>query len=271
MEVGESMEVLEDVSLVQARRISPNLVRGVSLLVVILCWEIFGRRINPLFMSYPSAIAVAFVNTAVSGDLLKAVIQSAQSLIIGYVAAGALGIIVGLLMGKYKMIEYAIDPYMNALYSTPLIAFIPLIILWVGLGLQAKIILVFILSFFPVLINTYIGVRDVSKTLIEVGKAFVASEKQIFIKIILPATVPYVMGGLRLAVGRAIIGMVVAEFFTAISGLGAMIITYANFFKTDYLFVPIIVLMIMGVGLTELVKLAERKIAPWKETERAIQ
>lgn len=251
------------------RDLNPNVYRIVSLILVCVIWEIFGRRVNPVFMSYPSAIFLAFIQTVISGELWQALLSSSQSFIIGYGVAAIIGIPLGLAMGGYRRVEYMIDLYINALYATPLIAFIPLIILWVGLGLTAKVVVVFITAFFPILINTFIGVRNVSQSLIEVGKAFVANERQIFTKIILHAVVPYIMGGLRLGIGRAIVGMVVAEFFTAITGLGAMIVSYANSFKTDYMFVPIIVLMVMGMGLTEAVKYAEKKIAPWKETERA--
>jgi ABC-type nitrate/sulfonate/bicarbonate transport system permease component len=141
--------------------------------------------------------------------------------------------------------------------------------LWVGLGVTAKIVVVFLLAVFPILINTYIGVRNVSRDLVELGEAFCANERQIFTKIVIPDTVPFIMAGLRLAVGRALIGMVVAEFFTTLSGLGSLIVTSANFFRTDKLFVPILVLAVLGIGLTELVGWLERKVAPWKESQRA--
>lgn len=222
------------------QQVSPAPVRLLSLAVVLTAWEVFGRQVNPLFMSYPSAIAVAAVNMIASGELWKALLSSAQSLVTGFVLAALVGIPLGLLMGRYRLVEYALDIHVNALYATPLVAFIPLIMLWFGLGLNAKIVVVFLLTIFPVLINTYVGVRNVSRSLIEVGEAFCAGEWQIFTKIVAPATVPFIMAGLRLGVGRAIIGMVVAEFFTAITGLGALIVTAANFFQTDRLFVPIL-------------------------------
>lgn len=254
-----------------ARPKGPNalLIRSISLTIALVLWEIFGRQVDPIFMSHPSAILKAFFFLLSSGDLVKASVSSFQSLFLGYAAAAVFGIPFGLLMGRYRIFEYAVDTYVSALYSTPLVAFIPLIILWMGLGFPAKLTVVFIMTVFPVLINTYIGVRNVSGSLIEVGHAFCAGEAQIFTKIVLPATVPFIMAGLRLAIGRAIIGMVVAEFFTAITGLGAIIVNSANFFKTDRMFVPIIELMLLGVLLTQAVAWAERRIAPWKESERA--
>ena len=154
-------------------------------------------------------------------------------------------------MGSNRRFEYAVDPFINALYSTPNVALIPLIILWLGLGLTPQ--------------DRYrvpdrvlsdrgfdlAGVKNVSGALVEIGRAFGLNGVQILRKIILPGSVPFIATGIRLAVGRAVVGMVVAEFFTAISGLGGMIIKYSNKFETDRMFVPIIVLAIFGVVLTE--------------------
>ena len=251
------------------RRIHPNVVRGVSIAVALVLWEIFGRQVNPLFMSYPSAIVAAAFNLLQTGELEAAFAESAKALILGFLAAAVVGIALGLLMGRYRMVEYALDPYVNALYATPLVAIIPLVILWLGLGFNAKLFIVFIMTLFPILINTATGVANVGQSLVDVALAFAANERQVFTKIILPASLPYIMAGLRLGIGRAIIGMVVAEFFTAITGLGAMIVKYGNFFKTDDMLVPVLILMALGVVLTELLKRAETVIAPWKETERA--
>ena len=130
----------------------------------------------------------------------------------------------GLLIGRYRVVDAATDWLINALYATPLVAVTPLVILWLGLGDLTKLFIVTILAVFPVLINTAAGVRNVPQALIDVSTAFAANERQVFLKIILPSAVPYMMTGLRLGIGRAILGMVVAEFFTAITGLGALIV-----------------------------------------------
>jgi NitT/TauT family transport system permease protein len=251
------------------RRVSPNLVRGLSILVALGGWEIFGRQVNPLFMSYPSAIMAAAITVAATGELETAFLDSAKALVLGFALAAVVGILLGLLMGRYRLVEYALDPYVNALYATPLVAIIPLVMLWFGLGFNAKLFIVFIMTLFPILINTAAGVSNIGQSLVDVALAFAASERQVFTKIIMPAALPYIMTGLRLGIGRAIIGMVVAEFFTAITGLGAMIVKYGNFFKTDVMLVPVLLLMVLGIVLTELLKRAEAAIAPWKETERA--
>jgi ABC-type nitrate/sulfonate/bicarbonate transport system permease component len=240
------------------------IIRLTSVVVVLGAWEILGRQVNPLFMSYPSAIAAASVALATSGELFRALESSLRTLLIGFIAASAIGVVAGLLIGRYRSVDAATDWLVNALYATPLIAIIPLVILWFGLGDLAKLFIVTILAVFPVLINTAAGVRNVPENLIDVGAAFAANERQVFVKIILPAALPFMMTGLRLGIGRAIIGMVAAEFFTAITGLGALIVKYGNQYDTASMFVPILVLMLLGVGLTAGVRRLEEAIAPWR-------
>jgi NitT/TauT family transport system permease protein len=240
------------------------IIRLASMAIVLVLWELVGRRINPLFMSYPSAIARAGSALWESGELAGAMASSFKTLLAGFVAAGVIGVALGLLIGRYRTVDAATDWLLNALYATPLIAVIPLVVLWLGLGDAAKLFVVTMLAVFPVLINTAAGVRNVPHALIDVGAAFAANERQIFVKIILPAVVPFIMTGLRLGIGRAIIGMVAAEFFTAISGLGGLIVKYGNQYDTASMFVPILILMSMGVVLTAIVRKLEDMFAPWR-------
>jgi ABC-type nitrate/sulfonate/bicarbonate transport system permease component len=244
------------------------IVRISSMVFVVGAWEILGRQVNPLFMSYPSAIGRAAWRLTRSGELPAALWSSLHSLLLGFAIASVIGVALGLVIGRYRMVEAATDWLVNALYATPLVAIIPLVILWFGLGDAAKLFIVTVLSVFPILINTIAGVRNVPPYLIDVGNAFAAKEHEIFTKIILPSAVPYMMTGLRLGIGRAIIGMVVAEFFTAITGLGAMIVKYGNQYDTASMFVPTLVLMVLGVLLTAAVRRAEIWIAPWKATDK---
>jgi ABC-type nitrate/sulfonate/bicarbonate transport system permease component len=240
------------------------IVRLLSIAVVLAVWEIAGRRINPLFTSYPSAILRAGAGLLASGELAGALRSSLGTLLTGFISASVIGIFAGLLIGRYRTVDAATDWLVNALYATPLIAIIPLVILWFGLGDSAKLFIVTVLAVFPVLINTASGVRNVPRALIDVGMAFAANERQIFLKIIFPAVVPYIMTGLRLGIGRAIIGMVAAEFFTAVTGLGALIVKYGNQYDTASMFVPILLLMILGVTLTAIVRRLEEGFAPWR-------
>jgi len=235
-----------------------------SLVVAVALWEWFGRDINPVFGSYPSAIAVAFWELTVSGQLGAALVQSLQPFVVGYGLAIVLGVPVGLVIGRFRVLEAAFGIYITAGYAMPLLALVPLLMLWLGLGFAVKVAVIFLMSVFPICINTWLGVRAVPKSLIEVGKSFVASDLTILRRIVLPATLPYIMAGIRLAVGRAVVGMIVAEFFTAISGLGAIIINSANNFDTAKMFVPVVILMVLATVLSWLIGQIERRIAPWQ-------
>lgn len=239
-------------------------ITSMSIAFVILTWEFFGRDINPVFGSYPSAIAVAFWDLLKSGQLIAALAQSLQAFIVGYGAAVLIGVPLGLVIGRSRVLEAAVGVFITGAYAMPLVALVPLLVLWMGLGFTVKACVVFLMAVFPIIINTWLGVRAVPKTLIEVGKSFVASDFTILRRIVLPATIPYIMAGIKLAVGRGVVAMVIAEFFTAISGLGAIIINAANAFDTARMFVPVIVLMVLATALNSFVGFVERKVAPWQ-------
>jgi len=247
-----------------------GLVRATSVVVVLSLWEIFGRQVDPLFLSYPSAIARAFFQLLGAGEFERQALGSLQVFAIGLIAALVLGIALGLLMGRYRLAEYLLDPYVYALDATPRVALIPLLLLWFGLGTSSKIAIVFLSGLFPVLMNTFAGVRTVSAQLVDIGRAYGAREGKIFTKIILPAALPFVMAGIRLAVGRALIGIITAEMFTAVTGLGALLIRYSSALATDKFFVPVILLALLGVFLGGAVEKLQKWLAPWKETERAL-
>jgi NitT/TauT family transport system permease protein len=252
-----------------ARGERANLVRFVSVALTLGVWEWYGRGVDPIFLSYPTAIVGAVPGMLATGELQAAFFASVEGLAIGLGMAMVLGITLGLLMGRYRLIDHIFDIQINALYSTPNVSLLPLLILWFGIGLVAKVSIVFLSAFFPIIVNTYSGVRNVSRGLVEVALAEGADEPKVFTKIIMPAALPFIMTGIRLAMPRAVVGIVVAELFTAVTGLGGAIVTYGNAFATDKLFVVIIVLALLGVGLTESTRWLERRLAPWKETERA--
>jgi NitT/TauT family transport system permease protein len=246
------------------RAVPAWLITVASLTAVLLLWQYFGQFIDPVFGSYPTQIAAAFVELARSGKLCTALLESLRPFVVGYGLAIALGVPLGLVIGRFRVLEAALGIYVTAGYAMPLVALVPLLVLWLGLGFAVKAAIVFLMSLFPICINTWLGVNAVPKTLIEVGKSFVAPNSVILRRIILPATLPYIMAGIRLAVGRAVVAMVIAEFFTSISGLGAIIITSANNFDTATTFVPIIIIMLMAVALNFLIGLVERWVAPWQ-------
>jgi NitT/TauT family transport system permease protein len=267
-------EALAKLDLSQSRpfRLTDHLggVRLASVIVVLLLWEIFGRRVNPLFLSYPSAITGAFFQLMSAGEIQRQALGSLQVFVAGLSLALVFGIALGLLMGRYRLAEYLLDPYVYALDATPRVALIPLLLLWFGLGTPSKIAIVFLSGLFPVLMNTFSGVRTVSAHLVDIGRAYGASERQLFGKVILPAALPFLMAGIRLAVGRALIGIITAEMFTAVTGMGALLVRYSSALATDKFFVPVIFLALLGVALSSGVERLQKWLAPWKETERAL-
>ncbi|MGA8114665.1 MAG: ABC transporter permease [Actinocatenispora sp.] len=247
------------------RRHRSGLITAGSIIVVLVFWEIVGRQMNPIFASYPTAIVRKF-GVQLGSGLLPALFDSLQPLLLGFFVAALVGIPVGLLIGRYRDADSALGTYVTAGYAMPLVALTPLFMLWFGLGFAVKVVIVMVMTVFPIVINTRAGVRAVPRSMIEVGTSFMASEFTVMRKIILPATVPHIMTGLRLGIGRAVIAIVIAEFFTAINGLGGQIILAGQRFDTAGLFVPVIVLMALGVGLTRLVGWLETKVAPWSRS-----
>ena len=236
--------------------------------LILIVWEIVGPFINPIFFTYPSKIAVAFYELTVSGELPYFLGQSLQVMVYGLGIAIVVGIPLGIAMARFQRLDWMLDLPINALYATPLVAVVPLLVLWFGIYLKAKIIVVFLFAVFPVLINTYQGVRECDKNMLEVARSFRSSERRMWQDVLLPFAVPYIIAGIRLAIGRGLIGMIIAEFYTTISGLGFMITKYANVFEMDKTFVPVIVLMVLGVSLTSLLKWVGRRIAPWSSANR---
>lgn len=238
------------------------------ILLVLGLWELLGPLVNPILFSYPSKIAEAFYELTISGELPYYAWESLQILACGLFFAILVGVPLAVLMARYKPIDWALDMPINALYATPTVALVPILVLWFGIYMQAKIIVVFLFAVFPILINTYQGVRECDKNMLEVARSFRAKEWEMWKDVLLPFAVPYIAAGIRLAIGRGLVGMVIAEFYTTISGLGFMITRYANVFETDKTFVPVLLLMVLGITLTAALKRIERRIAPWSRADQ---
>ncbi len=243
--------------------LSSRMIKFASVTLLLILWEIVGRQINPLFGAPPSGVVREMYEMTLNGRLPEAFMESMQPFVTGFLIATVAGVVAGMFLGRSRFIESAFGLYVTAGNAMPLIAVVPLFILWFGLGFTVKVAIITTLSFFPICISTWNGVKSTSKTLIEVGESFVASKRDILLKIVLPASVPHIMGGLRLAIGKGVIALVVAEFFTALSGLGGIILTAANNFETAQMFAPIILLMVFAVFVTALMEWLERRIAPW--------
>jgi NitT/TauT family transport system permease protein len=246
----------------------PALFRYGFVALILIAWQIVGPSISPIFFTYPSKIAVAFYVVTVSGELPYYLGQSLEVMVYGLGIAIVIGIPLGIATARFRRLDWALDLPITALYATPLVAVVPLLVLWFGIYLKAKIIVVFLFAVFPVLINTYQGVRECDKNMLEVARSFRSNEWRMWQDVLLPFALPYIIAGVRLAIGRGLIGMIIAEFYTTITGLGFMITKYANQFEMDKTFVPVIVLMFLGVSLTNLLKWLGRRLAPWSAANR---
>jgi NitT/TauT family transport system permease protein len=237
--------------------------RVLSVVLIVVAWELYGRNTNPILFTYPSAVMGAAYNMTAEGILLEAIGQSLLVLAVGLAAGTVVGILVGLAVGRSRIVEALLDLPTIALYATPMVALVPVLVLWFGFGTPAKIVIVFLFAVFPVLINTARGVKEADPGLEEVARSFCSSERRKWIDLTLPSALPFIVTGVRLAIGRGLIGVVVAEFYTSISGLGFVIVSNANQFRTSRMFVPILVLMVLGIVLTKSLEAMERRLTPW--------
>jgi sulfonate transport system permease protein len=238
-------------------------IRLVSLAIALSLWQIVGLSVDPVLFTTPTKVAVAAVDMVFSGELWTYLWPSLIVLAIGLCLAIVMGTALGLVLARFPILDVGLTVYITFLYSIPSVALVPLIVLWAGYETTAKVTILFMFAFFPMVINTYQGVKSVDPKLLEVGRAFRCSERQLWTNIVLPAALPFIVTGIRLAVGRGMIGMVLADLYTAISGIGYLIVRTASTFQVDKMFVPIVTLGLLGVTLTALLRMAEKKVAPW--------
>ena len=236
----------------------------ISVITLGILWEIAGRTADSALIPPVSKIASAWLRLLASGKLLDNLIMSLGTLAAGFFLALTVGILLGVLMGRFRGVEHFFDLYINALMSAPATAFVPVLILWFGLGVGSRIAVVFLFAFFVIVINTLTGVKQVERTFVEMARSFGAGERDVFFKIILPAAMPAIMAGLSLGMGRAVKGMVTAEMLLTLTGIGAMIMQYGSAFATDALFAVILTILILAVIMMKLVQLVDRRLTGWK-------
>ena len=235
-----------------------------SVVVLGLLWEIAGRAADSVLIPPLSKIGSAWIRLLASGKLLDNLMMSLGTLAVGFFLAVLIGVLLGLLMGRFREVEHFLDLYINALMSAPATAFVPVLILWFGLGVGSRIAVVFLFSFFVIVINTLTGVKQVERTFVEMARSFGARETDLFFKIILPAAMPAIMAGISLGMGRAVKGMVTAEMLLTLTGVGAMIMQYGSAFATDALFAVIFTVLILAMITMKLVQLVDRRLTGWK-------
>lgn len=233
--------------------------------VLAALWETYGQLGNDLLLPPISAIVVAFVDITMSGRLPLAILESSRLLAIGFSLALLVGFVLGVLVGRSVILHRTLSPFLNAIFVTPTVAMVPLVLVWFGFGLPGRVVVVFLAAFVPVLVSVYAGVKDSPRELVEVARSFgVEGEVAMLRTVRLRAATPLILSGIRLAVGRAVVGMAVAEVYLRLGGIGALIKGYGALFQTDYVFASIIPLPLMGLGLTAIVARIERRFQAWK-------
>jgi NitT/TauT family transport system permease protein len=237
---------------------------GVTVFVVV--WETVCRSgaVSPIFLSAPTAILRAAGEMAASGELGEHLRTSGAEFTLGFLLAAATGVPLGLLAGWYWRLQALLDPFLTAFYATPRIALLPLIILWVGLGLVSKVLVVFLGAFFPICLSTIAGARTVDPRHVRIARAFRASEIRLFRTILLPSCVPFILAGLRLGVGRALVGVVVAELYAGTAGIGYLIAVAGATFRTERVFVGVLVLMAFGLLANAALARLEARVERWR-------
>jgi NitT/TauT family transport system permease protein len=252
------------------RRNENALLGAVAVAVFLAFWESAVRLgwVNPLFTSSPSRIFAAAVQMFADRSILYDLQVSGFEFVVGYGLAIAVGIPLGILMGWYRRLNAVLDPFVSALYATPRIALLPLLMIWFGIGFASKIAIVFLGAVFPILVNTITGVRTLDADFVKVARSFGASDRQLFLTVALPSSVPLLLSGLRLGLGHALIGIVVGEMYGATHGIGFLISVSGARFQTDKVMVGIIIIALAGILLTELLRVIERRFERWRPNYR---
>ncbi|MFZ2065768.1 MAG: ABC transporter permease [Xanthobacteraceae bacterium] len=247
-------------------RYSKPLLGGLAIVLFFVAWQAIFLVVpfNPLFISKPSLIAAGFVDLIESGDLVNDLAVSSVPFFAGLIAAALIGVPLGIVMGWRVRVGWALDPLMTIFYASPLVALAPLLVIFFGVGVAGKAIIVFSLSVFPFIFNACAGVRAVDRLLINVVRSLGGGEWDLYRKVLFPSVLPYVVAGARIAVGRALIGVLVGEFFAASEGIGFAISRFGDIFAIDRMFGCILTVMVIAVVLTEGIRWAERSAFPWR-------
>jgi ABC-type nitrate/sulfonate/bicarbonate transport system permease component len=269
-----AQELLLDVKVADASRVykfylnqEKKILGGVSVALFLIVWELVGnvfQWINPMFMSAPSLIFKAGFEMFRSGEIYHDLYVSGIEFLGGYFLAAAVGIPFGIITGWYKRMSYVFDPFVNAMNATPRVALLPLVIIWLGIGILSKVGIIFLGAVFSILINTRDGVKTTPANLLTAARSFGASEWMVFKTVVIPSTIPFILTGLRLAVGRALVGVLVGELYAATAGIGFMITVAGATFQTDKVFVGVGIFALSGMIGMELLTKLERRFDKWR-------
>ena len=270
----QTQELLLDIKVAGASKLykfylnQEKKILGAAAVVIFLAiWELVGnvlQLINPMFMSAPSLILSAAVQLFGSGEIYNDLYVSGVELFWGYLLSAIVAVPFGIMVGWYKRASYIFDPFINAMNATPRVALLPLVIIWLGIGILSKVGIIFLGAVFPILINTRDGVKTTPLNLLNAARSFGASEWMLFKTVVLPSTIPFIITGLRLGLGRAIVGVMVGELYAATAGIGFMITVAGATFQTDKVFVGVLIFALTGMIGMELLTRVERRFDKWR-------
>jgi NitT/TauT family transport system permease protein len=267
-------ELLVDVRVAEASKIykfylnnEKKLLGIAGVVTFLVVWELVGnvlQLINPMFMSAPSLIFTAAVGMFSSGEIYNDLYVSGIELFWGYLLSALVAVPFGIMVGWYKRLAYIFDPFINAMNATPRVALLPLVIIWLGIGILSKVGIIFLGAVFPILINTRDGVKTTPYNLLTAARSFGASEWMLFKTVVLPSTIPFILTGLRLGLGRAIVGVMVGELYAATAGIGFMITVAGATFQTDKVFVGVLIFALTGMLGMEMLTRIEKRFDKWR-------
>ena len=242
--------------------LSRAFVSTAAVAIFLIGWEIAPRMhlVDVVYSSEPSRVVSASLEILRSGELLHDVSVSLAEFALGLAAALAIGVPIGLLLGAFRTLRYLLDPPVMAIYATPQLALLPIFILWLGIGMPSKVAVVFVLAVIPIIVNSIAGVREVDRSLVLAARSFCASKRDIFTKVIFPASLPAVMIGIRLGISRGVLGVIVAEMYVSQYGIGHQIMQYGSAFRTDYLVFYVVLVSVFGFTATAAVRALEERL-----------
>jgi NitT/TauT family transport system permease protein len=251
------------------QRFEPTVLGTGTIVLLLLVWQFLPDFIpmkagTKLYFAVPSQIAGTLWTMFATGSIWTPLGVSASAFALGLLLAIVVGLPLGVLLGRSATLNAMVDPFITAFNATPRLVFLPLLMLWFGIGIWSKVAVVFLGAVFPLLINTYEGVRNADKILINVVRSFGAGEWDIARLVVVPNSLPFIIVGLRLAIGRAVLGVVVSEFFGSQDGLGVMMVRAASQYKVDVVFAGLIVFAALSLIMTGLVKLLEDRLTRWR-------
>ena len=241
-----------------------------AVVLFILVWEGCYQLgwLNPAFYSSPQRIVVAGIDAFVNGNLLNDLFITAQEFVGGFLIAVVVGVTFGILMGWYPLINAIFEPFTNALFATPRIVLLPLVTLIFGIGIESKFVLVFLGAVFPILINTMVGISKVDQNLLRVARAFNASDMQLFRTLAVPASIPFIITGIRLGMSTSLVTCIASEMMISSGGIGNYVMTASSQFRSDQLFLGIIIVALFGVLMTSIIKRIEARFDSWRVNQK---